>query len=104
MISVNYSQLQVMYSTDCMHARMFSSFSRVQLSVTLWTIACQSPLSMGFSRQGYWSGLPCPFPGDLPDPRIEPMSLMSPESGGGFFTTNATWEAPPRKARPRPIV
>ena len=57
-------------------------FTCVQLSVTLWTIACQSPLSLGFSRQGYWSGLPRPLPGDLPDPRIEPMSLMSPESGG----------------------
>ena len=42
--------------------------------VTPWTVACQSPLSMGFSRQEYWSGLPCPSPGDLPDPGIEPRS------------------------------
>ena len=41
-------------------------------------IVCQAPLFMGFSRQEYWSGLPCPFPGDLPNPGIEPMSLMSP--------------------------
>ena len=41
---------------------------------TLWTVAYQAPLSMGFSRQEYWSGLPCPLPGDLPDPGIEPMS------------------------------
>ena len=45
---------------------------------------------MGISRQEYWSGLPCPSPGDLPDPRIEPASLMSPALAGGFFTTSAT--------------
>ena len=50
----------------------------------------QSPLSMGFSRQKYWSGLPCPAPGDLPDLGIEPSSLMSPALAGGCFTTNAT--------------
>ena len=49
-------------------------FSRVQLLVTLWTAAHQAPLSMGFSRQEYWSGLPCPPPEDLPDPGIEPGS------------------------------
>ena len=48
---------------------------------------------MGFSRQEYWSGLPCPPPGDLPNPGIEPASLMSPELAGGFFTSSATWEA-----------
>ena len=51
---------------------MLSHFSRVCLFVTLWTITHQAPLSMGFSRQEYWSGLPCPPPGDLPDPGIEP--------------------------------
>ena len=61
--------------------------------MTLWTLACQAPLSVGFSRQGYWSGLPCPPPGDLPDPEIEPASLMSSASAGVFFTTGATWEA-----------
>ena len=50
------------------------SLSRVRLFVTLWTIANQSSLSMGFSRQEYWSGLPFPSPGDLPDPGIEPRS------------------------------
>ena len=49
---------------------------------------------MGFSRQQYRSGLPCPPPGGLPDPGIEPESLMSPALAGGFFTTSATWEAP----------
>ena len=48
---------------------------------------------MGFSRQEYWSGLPCPPPGDLPHPRIEPVFLMSPALKGGFFTTNATWKS-----------
>ena len=50
------------------------SLSRVRLFATLWTIANQSSLSMGFSRQEYWSGLPFPSPGDLPDPGIEPRS------------------------------
>ncbi|ELR63021.1 hypothetical protein M91_07536, partial [Bos mutus] len=49
-----------------------------------------APLSMGFSRQEYWSGLPCPPPGDLLDSGIEPKSLMSPALAGGFFTTSAT--------------
>ena len=47
--------------------------------VTPWTVACQAPLSMGFSRQEYWSELPCPSPGDLPNPGIEPASPMSLE-------------------------
>ena len=57
-------------------------------------LACQATLSMGFSRQEYWSGLPCPPPGDLPDAGIESGSLVSPALAGGFFTTSATWEAP----------
>ena len=65
---------------------MLSRFSCVQLFLTLWTIACQAPLSMGFSRNEYWSGLPCPPPGDLPHPRIEPTSLTSPALAGRFFT------------------
>ena len=71
---------------------MPSRFSCVQLCAALWTIACQAPLSMGLSRQEYWSGLPYPPPKDLPDPGIEPTSLMSPALAGGFFTTRATWE------------
>ena len=53
----------------------------------------QAPLSMGFSRQEYWSGLPCPPPGDLPDPGIKPISLMFPALAGRFFTASAAWEA-----------
>ena len=62
------------------------SLSCVQLFVTPWTVAHQAPLSRGFSRQEYWSGLPFPSPGHLPDPGIEPKSLMSPALEGGFFT------------------
>ena len=63
------------------------------LTVTLWTVARQAPLSVGFSRQEYWSGLSFPSPGDLPDPGIEPASLMSLALAGRFFTTSATWES-----------
>ena len=53
--------------------------------VTLWTVACQDPLSVGFSRQEYWSGLPCSIPGDLPDSGTAPTSPVSPALAGGFF-------------------
>ena len=72
---------------------MLSCFSLVQLCATLWTVAHQAPLSVGFSRQEYWSGQQCPSPGDLPNPGTEPMSLLSPALAGRFFTTSATWEA-----------
>ena len=62
-------------------------------SATPWTAACQAPLPMGFSRQEYWSGLPCPPPGFLPDPGFEPTSLRPPALAGRFLTTGATWEA-----------
>ena len=70
-----------------------SRFSRVRLSETPWIVSLHAPLSMGLSRQEYWSGLPCLLPGDLPDPGIKLLSLLSPASGGGFFTTSITWEA-----------
>ena len=54
-----------------------SPFSRIQLFLTLWTIACQAPLSIGFPRHEYWSGLSCPPPGDLPGPGIEPVSALA---------------------------
>ena len=62
-------------------------------SAVLWTVALQAPLSVGFFRQEHWSRLPCPPPRDLPDPGIEPTSLMSLALAGGFFTTSATEEA-----------
>ena len=59
----------------CVCVYTLSCFSGVQLFVTLWTIVCQASLSSGFSRQEYWSGLPCPAPGDLLNPGMEPVSL-----------------------------
>ena len=80
--------------------------SRVRLFATPWTVACQASLSIGFSRQEYWSGLPCPPPEDLPDPGIESTFLTSPVLAGGFFTTKHTREAlclfdpPPKHTKP----
>ena len=62
-------------------------------------VACQAPLFMEFFRQKYWSGLPFPSPGDLPNLGIKTMSLLFPALAGGFFTTSATWEAPSTKRR-----
>ena len=73
-------------------ACVLSCFSCVQLFVTQWTIAHQAPLSLGFSRQEYWSGLPCPPPGDLPNQEIKPAPLTFPALAGRFLTTSATWE------------
>ena len=70
---------------------VLSCFSHVQLFVTFWTVACQVPLSMGFSRQEYWNGLPYPPPEDLPDSETELTSLTSPGLEGGFFTTSAIY-------------
>ena len=72
---------------------MCESLSCVRVFVTPWTIAQQPPLSMGFSRQESWSELPCPPSGDIPDPGIQPESLMSLALTGRFFTTSAAWEA-----------
>ena len=78
-ISAGYSSVQLL--------------SRVQVFVTPWTVAHQAPPSMGFSRQEYWRGLPFPPPEDLPNPRMEPVSLTSPALAGRFFTMGAAWEA-----------
>ena len=69
------------------------SVSHVQLFSTPWTVSHEAPLSMEFSRQEYWSRLPFPTPGDLPDLGIKPMSLAFPALAGRFFTASATWEA-----------
>ena len=71
---------------------VLSLFSSVRLFATLWTVALQT-LSMGFSRQEYCSGLPCPPAEDFPNPGIKSTSPMSPGLAGRFFTTSATWEA-----------
>ena len=59
--------------------------SCVRLFATPWTVACQAPLPMEFSKQEYWSGLPFPTPEDLPNPGIKPVSLEPPSLAGGFF-------------------
>ena len=76
----------------CVWAQLLSC---VQLFGTLWTVTCQAPLSIGFSRQEYWSELPFPATRDHTDPEIEPTSLASPALAGGFFTTE-----PPGKLYP----
>ena len=68
-------------------ACVLSRFSHVQLFATPWTALCLWDFP---GKNGNWSGLPFPSPGDLPDPGIEPASLMSPAVAGGFFTTSAT--------------
>ena len=72
---------------------VLSHFSHVRLFATLWTVTLQAPLSTGFSQQEYWSGWLCPPPGDLPDPGIELVSLLSLALAGNVFTTSAPWEA-----------
>ena len=67
-----------------MHAQLLG---HAQVFVTLWTIVHRAPLSMGFLKQEYWSGLPFPTPGDLPNPGIKPISLVFPALEGSFFTT-----------------
>ena len=66
---------------------MLNYFNLIQLFVTLWTVACQTPLFMGFSSQEYWSGLPCPFPGESSGPRDQTHISMSPA------LARVTWEA-----------
>ena len=78
-----------LFATDSSFSLNLSvcALSHVQLLATPWTVALQAPLSMGVSRQEYWSGLPCPPPGDLPDAGIEPASATSPALARGLFTT-----------------
>ena len=86
-MSVCIVYLMVCYPGLCLVACHVPLFA-IPLTVTL-----QTSLSIGFSRQEYWSGLPCPPPGDLYGPGIKPVSLTSPALLGRFFTTSATWEA-----------
>ena len=71
----------------------YISLRHVWLFATPWTVAHQTPLSMGFPRQEYWSGLPFPIPGDLPNPGIGPLFLTSPALAGRLFTTSTIWKA-----------
>ena len=87
------SNMNSKYRSSCLnfffHACVLSHFSALPLA-TLGTITHQALLPMGFSRKVYWSGLPFPPPGTLPDPGIQPVSFTSPALGGGFFTTIAS--------------
>ena len=74
----------------CTCACALSRFSYAQLCATLWTVACQAPLSMGFSRQKYWSRMPCLPPVDLPNPGIKPSSLRSPAPAGRFLSLSTS--------------
>ena len=79
--NINALVMKGFISQVTVHVCMLSHFSRVQLFVALCTIIHQAPLSMVLSRQEYWSGLPCPLPGDLPNPGIKLMSLPSTCTG-----------------------
>ena len=86
-----------------MHACLLSHFSRVPLFVTLWTVGHQAPLCIGFSRQKYWSGLPCPPLGNLPDPGIKAAPSTSPALAERIFNPwveKIPWR---RKWQPAPV-
>ena len=88
-MEADFSSLQTRSSLNLtvkINVCVLSRFCHDQLSVTPWTVTHQVPLSMGFARQEYWSGLPCPSPTDLSDSGIEPSLVI------GFFTTSTTWE------------
>ena len=72
---------------------MPSHFSHVQLLTTSWTVVCQAPLTMGFSRQEHWNGLSCLPPEDFPTQGSNPHLLCLSALAGGFFTTSASWES-----------
>ena len=89
-----YKWVPTYFPSDKMHACMLCRFSCVRLFETFWTVTHWAPLSLIFSRQEYWSGLPCPSPGDLPHPGTEAVSHYVSCIGRQFFTTSTTWEVP----------
>ena len=94
----------IAFDSVCTTFRSDQSLSRVQLFVTLWIVAHQALLSMGFSRQEHWNVLLCLAPGDLPDRGIIPISLVSHALTGKFFTISTTWlSEPPGKLYQMPI-
>ena len=86
-LTLKYCMVFIAFALFCVHDK---SLSHVQIFATPWTVACQVPLSMRFSRQEEWNGLPCPSPQYLPDSGIEPASPVSPALAGRFFTASAT--------------
>ena len=91
---LSFREASIWNALISMHACMLRHFSSAQLFATLWNVAHQAPLSMKFSRQEYWSGLPCPPSGNLPNSGVEPLSLRSLVLAGEFFIASTTWEAP----------
>ena len=95
-ICIHYTYTYTLYIYNvCVF--MLGHFSRVWLCATLWTVACQAPLSMGFPRQRYWSVLPCPPPGDLPNLEIEPRSpalqaVSLPWAQASFLLNVLSWK------------
>ena len=89
----NQNPIKLFCGYACVCVCVCAMLSCVRLFGTTWTIACQAPLSMEFSRQEQWSGLPFPTPGDLPNPGSEPMPFVSPVLAGGILSHWATWEA-----------
>ena len=76
----------------CYFRFFFKVLSHAQLFVAPWTVSLQAPLSIGFSKEEYWGGLPFPSPGELSNPGIEPGSLVSPALAAGCFTTALPWK------------
>ena len=93
---ISHVYLEFTFNCECCilsrNLCVLSCFSHVWLCAALWAVAPQAPLSTGFSRPRYWSGLLCPPPGALPNPGIEPASLVSPVLAGRFFITSVTQE------------
>ena len=93
----------ILWGFKLVHLCLLNCFTHVLLLVSLWTVALQAPLSLGFSRQECWSGWPCSPAGNLPDPGIKPTSLMPRALAGRFFTTSARLPqifSPPRHHLP----
>ena len=91
MVVTPHTLILSQYPPLCVHC-VLSRFIHVRVFATLWTVARQAPLPMGLSRWKYCRGLPCPSPGDLPDPGIKRTSPSSPALAGRFSTNSATWE------------
>ena len=89
---LGFKRLLVTGECVCVCVCVQSHLSCVQFFEIPGTVAHYASLSMQFFSQEYWSGLPCPPPGDLPDPWIEPVAFMSPALASRFFTTNTTWD------------
>ena len=98
-----YSYIRVRGPTFTLEqAGVLSHFSCVQPFVAPWAVAHQALLFMEFSRQDFWSGLPCPQPGDFPNPGVKPASLMSPALAGRYFTTSLYPRLSPKHGPPWP--